>query len=88
MFGGPRQGLPDGGGSFALVTCTRLSRCARFAPKYSVAPLRSFFLQTRFFSSRVSRSYTATSPTVLAILVPAAQFMLESTPGRWLSSSR
>ena len=32
-----------GGRTLASVTCTRFSRCAKLAPKYSVAPLLSFF---------------------------------------------
>ena len=88
MFGGPRQGLPDGERFCGLVTCTRLRRCVRFAPKYSAAPLRSFFLRTRLFSKHVSQSSTATSPTVSAIRVTVARFMLGYNPGRWISSSR
>ena len=76
-----------GGRSFESVTCTRFSRCASFALKYSAAPLFSFLSQTRLLSSRVSLSSTATSSTVLAIPLPAARLMLGSRPGTWLSSS-
>ena len=77
-----------GGRSFASVTCTKFSRCAKLAPKYSAAPLCSFFSRTRLFSSRVSQSSTATSLNVLAVRVPAAWLMLGSSSGRWLSSRR
>ena len=77
-----------GGRYLASVTWTRFSRCAKLAPKYSVAPLLSFFSRTRLFSNCVSLISTATSPTVSMMRVPAAQLMLWSRPGRWLSSNQ
>ena len=86
---GPREGLPDlGGGYFEAVTWTRFNRCARFAPKYSAAPLFSFLYLTRLFSSRVYLSFTATSLTVSAMQVPAVRLMLWSRLGRWIRSIR
>ena len=38
-----------GGRSLASITLTRFNRCARFAPKYSVAPLLSFLSLTSLF---------------------------------------
>ena len=72
---------------FESVTCTSFSRCKRFARNYSSAPLFYFLSRTPWFSSRVSLSSTATSPTILSMQVPSAWLMLRSRLGRWLMSS-
>ena len=77
-----------GGRFLGSVTCNRFNRCARLAPKYSVAPLLSFFPRTHLFYNQVSLSSTATSPTVSAMRVPAARLRLGSIPDRCLRSNR
>ena len=77
-----------GGRSLESFTWTRFNRCARFAPKYSSAPLLFFLSLTRLFYSRFYLSSTATSLTVYAIRVLAARLMLGSRPGRWISTGR
>ena len=76
-----------GGKSLGSVTCTRFKRCTRFAPKYSVVPLLSFFYGTCLLSNQVSLCSTATSSTVSAMRVPIARLMLGSSLGRWLRKS-